>query len=186
MADEAWLAIHLCTGPTRSGEANSIQPLVKYLETGRPLTPYLRDWLVKLLKGETETGHYLEYNNSRRGRRPSLDQFAENSSIYSRACELRSTFVTKEFLESLVETTGMKIAARNDADPVFRLGDGASDDPEFIDPVLTFKLGKLLNNDQVHKIIVKESEWLNDPDQWVSLSTVKRILKDRDEASAID
>jgi hypothetical protein len=98
MANEDWLAIHLCTGPTRSGEPNSIQPLVKYLERGQPLTPQLRDWLIKLLKKETETGHYLEYNNSRRGRRPSLDQFAENSSIYSRACELRSATVTTEFL----------------------------------------------------------------------------------------
>ena len=80
----------------------------------------------------------------------------------------------------------MRIADRSESDPLYRLGDDVLDDPEFVDPIMALKLGNPLNKDQVHKIIVKESEWFNSSDNWVSLSTVKTILKDWDEASALD
>jgi hypothetical protein len=185
MADSAWLAIHLCTAIRRRGETISIQPLIRYLESEKPITGELRDWLVKLLKNETDTGHYLEYKTGA-GRPTYIEDIERHREIYERAVELRSVIVTREFILQLVESTGMRIADRSESDPLYRLGDDAIDDPEFVDPIMALKVGNPLNKDQVYKIIVKESEWFNPSGNRVSLSTVKTILKDWDEASALD
>jgi hypothetical protein len=43
VADE--LVIYACTELTKTGEANTIAPLIKYLEDGKEFTPRLRNWL---------------------------------------------------------------------------------------------------------------------------------------------
>ena len=92
MTDSAWLAIHLCTGIRRRGKSISIQPLIKYLESGKPITAELRNWLDKLLKHETDTGHYLQYKAA--AGRPT---FIEDVEIHRDIYERESTSISNSF-----------------------------------------------------------------------------------------
>ena len=47
-----------CTGV---GEETGIEPLAAYLDNGHELTPYLREWLVAMLRRDKAQKHYLTY-----------------------------------------------------------------------------------------------------------------------------
>ena len=66
-----YVALHDCTQTTKKGQSNSIEPLVRYLKRGHPLTPLVRSWLVNLLE-QPATGEFrLEYK--RRAGQPRLE-----------------------------------------------------------------------------------------------------------------
>jgi hypothetical protein len=179
------LVIFACTELTKTGERNSIQPFIEYLESGKPITENIRRWLIDLMKDRSQTGHSLEYKMPE-GRRTSIEEFEKKRSIYERAAELRAVIVTQELVDELLDRTGMELAPPDRSDAtIYRLGWRAAD-PYFVDPVITLRLGQKLNQDQIHKIIVAESEADSPSKQWVSLSTVKRALKEWTEALSTD
>ena len=177
IADE--LVIYACTELTKTGEPNTISPLIKYLEEGKEFTPRLREWLVALLKNDGSNEHFLEYG-IRRGRRTSLEEFEEREIIYKRVADFVGLIITHEFCEEFIKHTGM-LGEQDVYDPdTYRFGwlkrtttGGFAD--SYIDETVTLKIGKTLNTDQIHKIVAAESA--------VSLSTVKRIVNVFDGAS---
>ncbi len=82
-----YVALHDCTQATKKGQRNSIEPLIRYLKRGHPLTPLLRSWLVELLEERAVGEFRLEYK-----RRPGYRKSSEGDLIdhltYERFLEL--------------------------------------------------------------------------------------------------
>jgi hypothetical protein len=173
------LVMVLCTGITHRSQPNTIQPFIKYLESGKPFTPDLRRWLIELLKDETDTGHSLEYKR-KPGRRTSFEEVLEDASIYDRACSLRETIITPTFCKDILSNTNLVPAPDAERSPsIYRLGWYQSDYMgRYVEVALSLKMGKRLNSDQVHKIVAAEF--------CVSVSKVKRVLSAREEAESSD
>ena len=93
------VALHDCTQTTKKGESNSIEPLVRYLKRGHPLTPLLRSWLVNLLD-QPATGEFrLEYKR-RPGHRKSSDGDLVDQLTYSRFLELVGKRITRTLYDA--------------------------------------------------------------------------------------
>ena len=173
------LVIYACTELTNKGESNTIVPFINYLEECREFTPRLRGWLVDLLKNDDSNDHYLEYS-TRRGRRTSLEEYEEREMIYNRVADFESFIITREFCEEFIEHTGMSGSQDYYDKDIYRFGwikhttTGGFPD-SYIDETITLKIGKMLNADQIQKIVAAESD--------VSKSKVKRVLSDFDKAS---
>ena len=171
--------IYACTELTKAGEPNVIAPFIRYLEEGKEFTPILREWLVSLLKNDGSNEHYLEYG-IRRGRRTSLEEFQEREAIYNRVADFQGVIVTHEFCEEFHKHSRMHGEADHYDKDTYRFGwlkhttTGGFPD-SYIDVTVTLRVGKMLNTDQIHKIVAAESG--------VSLSMVKRVLGVFDEAS---
>jgi hypothetical protein len=173
------MVIYACTKITKAGEPNVISPLITYLEEGNEFTPTLREWLVALLKNDGSNQHFLEYG-IRPGRRTSLEEFEEREIIYKRVADFEGLVVTREFCEEFPKHTHMSGGPDHYDKDTYRFGwitrttTGGFPD-SYIDETVTLKIGKMLNTDQIHKIVAAESG--------VSLSTVKRVLTVFDKAS---
>jgi hypothetical protein len=172
VADE--LVINACTEITRAGEENTIAPFIKYLEEDKEFTPRLRAWLVDLLKNEGSE-HFLEYK-IRRGRRTSLEEFERDTLIYERANELEGNTITAEFCQQFSARTLMSQAELDPDGNAYRFGQKKRTEEwgfptVYVDVSLTLEIGKKLNSDQIHKIVVDEFD--------SSISAVTRTLRTR-------
>jgi hypothetical protein len=172
-ADE--LVIYACTEITKAGEDNTIAPFIKYLEEGQEFTPTLRTWLIGLLKSDGFNKHSLKYTKGP-GRRTSLEEFEEQEFIYKRVADFDGLIITRELCEEFIEHTGMSGGPDHYDKEIYRFGwmkhttTGGFPD-SYIDETVTLKVGKMLNTDQIFKIVAAESG--------TSLSTVKRVMSFR-------
>jgi hypothetical protein len=93
-----YVALHDCTQTTKKGQSNSIEPLVRYLKRGHPLTPLLRSWLVNLLE-QPATGEFrLEYKR-RAGHRKSPERNLVDHLAYERFLELDGKRITRKLYD---------------------------------------------------------------------------------------
>jgi hypothetical protein len=180
VADE--LVIYACTKLTKAGEDNTIAPFIKYLEEGKEFTPRLRAWLIALLMNDSSSEHHLKYG-IQRGRRTSLEEFKEQERIYTRVADFEGLVITREFCEEFKEHTQMSGGPDHYDKDTYRFGwikhttTGGFPD-SYNDVSVTLKVGKMLNADQIHKIVAAESG--------TSPATVKRVLSLRHNLSYPD
>lgn len=94
-----YVALHDCTQATNKGQHNSIEPLVRYLKRGYPLTPLLRSWLVELLIGDAGSEFRLEYKR-RPGHRRSSEGNLVDHLTYARFLELEGKRITRKLYDA--------------------------------------------------------------------------------------
>jgi hypothetical protein len=94
-----YVALHDCTKMTKKDEGNSIEPLVRYLKRGHPLTPLLRSWLVNLLE-QPATGEFRLVYKRRPGHRKSSDSDLIDQLTYSRFLELDGKRITRTLYDA--------------------------------------------------------------------------------------
>ena len=94
-----YVALHDCTQKTKKGERNSIEPLVRYLKRGHPLTPLLRGWLVDLLQQTAKAEFRLEYKR-RPGHRKSYEGDLVDRLTYERFLELNGSKITRKLYDA--------------------------------------------------------------------------------------
>jgi ribosomal protein S24E len=170
-----FLAQYLCTERMENRDPSPMQPLIRYLQSEKPVTRELRDWLVSLLKKDNGKVYYLECRRRKGAPRATGKDF-----IYARARELEIEVITRHLVAELRKTTGWEIAPDNDRRPsVYRLGDEENDiyGHSYIKPSVTLRIGKLLTRRQIINVIAAETRWNIGKENWASLSTVQRRLK---------
>jgi len=94
-----YVALHDCTQMTQKGQPNSIEPLVRYLKRGHPLTPLLRSWLVELLEEQAIGEFHLEYKR-RPGHRKSSEGNLVDQLTYARFLELDGKRITRKLYDA--------------------------------------------------------------------------------------
>jgi hypothetical protein len=141
-----YAALHDCTQTIKKGESNSIEPLVRYLKRGHPLTPLLRSWLVNLLE-QPATGEFrLEYKRRAGYRRSSEGRLVDHLT-YERFLELEGKRITRKLYDAY-----WHVLASN---------------PKHTDEI-SLKIGDNLTLEQVYEIVGAEFKRAS--------STVKKVI----------
>jgi len=161
--------------------SGSIEPFVDWLDSGRELTPALRLWLVSMLRREKSQSHILEYRTW--GRRASMDRVMSDLELEGRYFDLCEATITDDFRHDvLVDTLRFSEAPIEEkaGKRVYRFGIRVRDEfrEEFVDVIVSFQVGKKLNDSQIHHLLAAEFD--------TSVSTVKRTLAAHRAARAIE
>ena len=147
-----YVALHDCTQKTKKTEPNSIEPLVKYLKRGHPLTPLLRSWLINLLDQTATAEFRLEYKR-RPGHRTSSDGDLVNHLTYERFLEIEGKRITRKLYDAY-----WHVLASN---------------PKHTDE-MSLTIGNVLTHEQTYEIVGAEFNRAS--------STVKKVVLKRKKA----
>jgi hypothetical protein len=150
-----YVALHDCTQSTKKGQRNSIEPLVRYLKRGHPLTPLLRSWLVELLKEHAVGEFRLEYKR-RPGHRKSSDGDLIDHLTYARFLELDGKRINRTLYDAF-----WQVLVNN---------------PKHIDE-MSLTIGNYLTHEQTYEIVGAEFKRAS--------STVKKVVLKNKNARAV-
>jgi hypothetical protein len=174
---DEFLPILLCNEGLEQGKSNPMMPLVRYLESDKPITPKMRKWLADMLS--ENGGSTFRLVHAQRAIGATKGRKKAESFVYLRAGSLQDEVVTPDFIASLTDSTGWILAELDPNPKVYRLGDEVLDQYgyPYVKHRVTLSVGLRLTNRQIEEIISAETYWSFDKDDWASLRTVQRYLQ---------
>ncbi|QIG92438.1 hypothetical protein [Bradyrhizobium sp. 6(2017)] len=178
MSGDDFLAIHLCNQGLEQGKSDPMMPLVRYLASEKPITSDMRKWLADMLAENGSSIFRLVHKQRAKGTRPGRKK--AETFVYLRAGWLKNRVITPDFIASLMDSTGWKLA---EPDPgptkTYRLGEEELDQygHPYVKHRVTLNLGQRLTSRQIEEIISAETYWQFGREDWASLRTVQRYLQ---------
>jgi hypothetical protein len=169
---------HLIFSHCTMGTKPNIEPLIEHFAAGYELTPFLRNWIVSMMRKERAQSHVLEYRV--RGRRTSIERTLFDLELEARYWDLHGLVITEDFCADLEtalhldqappEVVGQKL--------MYRYGFTIRDDlGTWVKPMVQFVTGRKIGTSQIHHLLAAEFG--------LSLSTVKRTLSTHETARLI-
>jgi hypothetical protein len=167
----------------------NIHPLLSHLEAGGALTPFLRKWVVAMLRLEESQSHILQYHTRWK---TSQEEVFSDVELEGRYWELKTFTVTDEWCQSLpqrilhscpwlrtdplMQSGSLEERGRR---RIYRFGferDGPWRE-KWVPPILTIVVGKVLSDRQIVKLLSIEFN--------ISESAVKRRIHEHEQARLI-
>jgi hypothetical protein len=153
-------------------EERSVQPLIKYLRGGEPLTDTMRAWLIKLLAHEAKAATWLKLVQPR-GRRLTDDKKKKIVYAYERVRDLTNAKITKKLCDDIA--SGLKLKAVVQYKNVETRYSGRTDKIWHVGARFQFIEGKRLSHEDAYRIAALQ--------YGLSRSYVKRIFRGIEKAS---